>query len=47
MTITFATFNGNIVIGNGATYDEARIDADAKAKEMGTCIRKRVPNRSH
>ena len=44
MTITFATFNGNLVTGTGATYGEAKADAEAKAAAMGTCIRKRVPN---
>ena len=45
MTITFSTFNGNLVTGNGATYEEAKEDAKLKAAAMGTCIRKRVTNK--
>lgn len=42
MTYKAATFNGLIVIGNGATFEEAKADAERKAAEVGSCIRKRV-----
>jgi hypothetical protein len=38
-----ATFNGNVVTGEGASREEAKADAEAKAAAMGSCIRKRVP----
>jgi hypothetical protein len=37
-----ATFNGNIVIGKGATLKEAKADAENKANKIGSCIRKRI-----
>ena len=42
MTYKAATFNGNIVIGKGATLKEAKADAQNKAAKMGSCIRKRI-----
>ena len=47
MTLTFATFNGLLVTGNGATYQEAKAEAEKKAAAMGTRLKKRVPNKSH
>lgn len=44
MTYKAATFNGNVVIGKGATIAEAKADAAAKAAALGSCIRKRVMN---
>ena len=42
MTYKAATFNGNVVIGKGATIAQAKADAEAKAAEIGSCIRKRI-----
>jgi hypothetical protein len=42
MTYKAATFNGNVVIGNGATLAEAKADAQNKAAAIGSCIRKRI-----
>ena len=42
MTYKAATFNGNVVIGKGATPEEAKADAQKKAAEIGSCIRKRI-----
>ena len=36
------TFNGNLVVGRGATLDSARRDATEAAEALGTCIRKVV-----
>jgi hypothetical protein len=41
-TYKAATFNGNIVTGTGATFSEAKADAEAKAAAIGSCIRKRI-----
>ena len=37
-----ATFNGNIVVGKGATLKEAKADAQNEALKIGSCIRKRI-----
>ena len=42
MTYKAATFNGNIVIGTGETFAEAKADAQNKAEALGSCIRKRI-----
>jgi hypothetical protein len=42
MTYKAATFNGNVVTGKGANLAEAKADAQAKAAELGSCIRKRI-----
>lgn len=41
-TYTAATFNGNVVVGTGETLHEAKEDAENKAKELGSCIRKAI-----
>lgn len=43
MTYKAATFNGNIVIGQGSTLETAKADAIRKAAALGSCIRKRLP----
>ena len=35
-----ATFNGNVVVGIGATLNVARKDATEVASALGSCIRK-------
>ena len=42
MTYKAATFNGNVVIGEGATLQEAKADAEKKAAAIGSRIRKRI-----
>ena len=41
-TYKAATFNGNVVIGIGATIAQAKADAEKKAAAIGSCIRKRI-----
>jgi len=40
-----ATFNGNVVKGTGSTKEAARKDAEKKAKEIGSSIRKQLPTK--
>ena len=42
-----ATFNGNVVKGTGKTKEAARKDAENKAKELGSTIRKRLPEETN
>jgi len=42
MTYKAATFNGLTVTGKGNTLTEAKADAERKAAELGTCIRKQA-----
>ena len=42
MTYKAATFNGNVVVGKGKTFEQAKADAQAKAANLGSCIRKRI-----
>ena len=37
-----ATFNGNVVVGKGKTFEQAKADAKVKAENLGSCIRKRI-----
>ena len=41
-----ATFNGNVVVGTGATLDAARKDATDAASALGSCIRKVISVRT-
>ena len=41
-----ATFNGNVVVGIGATIDAARKDAIDAASALGSCIRKVISVRT-
>jgi len=44
-TYRAATFNGNVVKGTGSTKEAARKDAEKKAKEIGSSIRKQLPTK--